>query len=118
MLKKVKDVFLPLSIMILSLSIVFASVHIGQSLKVSHQDLSQELLHEKLLLSEEEAAEYLGITVEEFKDILLKDKHDREGLMVYSTHQFIPYLEIGERKLFSKEELNEWVHFHMFYKFE
>ena len=96
---------LPISIIILAVSIIFGSIWIGHSLeKVIKVQASQE----KVLLTETESADYLNISVDEFRSILLKEKLTKEELGAYDPSQFISYTEIGEKTLFSKNGLNEW----------
>lgn len=65
---------------------------------------------EKELLTEEESAEYLNISIDEFKNILLMDSAEKVGLTSYSTLAFIHYIEVGhEKKMFNKKELDEWL---------
>ncbi|MCC5910105.1 MAG: hypothetical protein JJT76_06675 [Clostridiaceae bacterium] len=107
---------LPLSIIILAISIIFSSIWIGQSLqKLSNaQATNTQPSIEKALLTDEEAAEYLGISINQFKDILIKDKNDKAKLTSYPTYRFIPYIELANgNKLFSKEELDKWIKHHM-----
>lgn len=110
----------PISIIILAVSVVFSSVWIGQSIekgtkaKISNTQTS----FEKALLTEREAAEYLNISIDEFKNMLLKDNQDKEillkdsqekgELMSFPTYKFIPHLEISDgNMMFSKKELDE-----------
>lgn len=104
--------FLPISIIVLALSIVFGSIWIGQAIKevIDVQASNPHVSVEKALLTEEESAEYLNITLEEFKDILIKDNQHKANLSVYPAYQFIPYIEISKgKKMFSRKELDEWV---------
>jgi hypothetical protein len=103
---------LPISIIILSISIMFGAVWVGQSLiRVSNIQVSNSIVStEKALLTDKESAEYLNISIDEFTDILSKDSKQKEGLTGYPTYEFIPYIEInGGKRMFVKEELDEWI---------
>lgn len=110
---------LPISIIILAVSIVFASIWIGHSLQgiTKIQVSNTQVSKEKALLTEKEIAEYLNISVDEFKNILSRDIQEKSRLTIYPTYKFIPYIEINNgNKMFSKKELDEWIKFNMFNK--
>ena len=65
---------------------------------------------DKALLTEAESAEYLNISITDFKDILLRDTEEKVGLSSSSPYEFIPYIEISDgKRLFNKKELDEWI---------
>lgn len=109
---------LSISIIILAVSIVFSSIWIGHSLgkDIRIQTTNSQASTEKALLTEKEGAEYLNISIDEFKNILLKDTKERIGLQSYETYRFIPYVEINNKKMFSKKELDEWIKYNTFNK--
>jgi hypothetical protein len=71
-------------------------------------------LTEKVLLTEDESAEYLNISIEEFKNILLKEAEEKVGLSSCPTYAYIEYIEISQgQKMFNKKELDEWMKYNM-----
>lgn len=65
---------------------------------------------EKGLFTEGETAEYLNISLDELKDILLRDMEAKAQMTSYPTYRFIPYIKLSDgKKLFSKKELDEWI---------
>ena len=113
---------LSISIIILAFSIIFSTIWIGQSLSqlIKAQTTNAQPIIEKALLTNKEAADYLNISIEEFEKILQKDQEEKRemtkaGIHVYSTYKFIPYIEINNKKLFSKDELDQWIKHNMSY---
>jgi hypothetical protein len=108
---------LPLSIIIFAISIVFSSIWIGHSLAkvIDMQTTNIQISKEKALITEKESAEYLNISIEQFKNILLKDSQEKAGLKnvgvnSYEIYRFIPYIQISNGfNMFSKKELDEWI---------
>jgi len=106
---------LPLSIIILAISVVLGSIWIGHSLEKA---VTTQIPKEKALLTETESAEYLNISIEEFKNIILKDRQTKGELTSYPTYRFIPYIEISSTtKMFSKKELDKWIDYNMLNKY-
>jgi len=113
-----------ISIIILAVSIVFGSIWIGYSLQkimkvqVSKTQVSDtQLLNEKALMTENESAEYLNISIDQFKDILSKDSQEKVKEASYDTYKFVPYMTINNgNKMFSKKELDEWIKYNTFNK--
>ena len=113
---------LSISIIILALSIIFSTIWIGQSLNqlIKTQISITQPIIEKALLTDKEAAEYLNISNVEFNNLLLNDQQEKRemtkaGIHVYSTYKFVPYLELNGKKLFSKDELDQWIKHNMSY---
>ena len=65
----------------------------------------------KGLITEVEAAEYLSLTHENFKDLISTLELQRAKESSYSTYTFIPFIQIDGIKYFSKEQLDEWVEY-------
>ena len=110
---------LSISIIILAVSIVFGSIWIGYSLqKIMKTQVSDtQLLNEKALMTENESAEYLNISIDQFKDILSKDSQEKVKEASYDTYKFVPYMTINNgNKMFSKKELDEWIKYNTFNK--
>lgn len=103
---------LSISIIVLSISIIFGAIWVGKSLeKITNTSVSgTPVITEKGLFTESESAEYLNISLDEFKNILLKDEKAKSQLTSYPTYKFIPYIELSDgKKMFSKKELDEWI---------
>ncbi len=103
---------LPISIIALSISIVFGAIWIGQSIEkiIDIKTSGYNVSAEKALLTDAESAEYLNISLDEFNNILLKNSREKANLTSYDTYKFIPYIEINDnKKMFSKKELDEWI---------
>lgn len=72
----------------------------------------KDKIKDKHILTEDECAEYLNITIDELKNILQKDSEKKAELTDYSNFAFISYIEIPNgKKMFNKKELDEWVKF-------
>jgi hypothetical protein len=107
--------FLSLSIIILAMSVVFGSIWIGHSFP---KVITTQTSKEKALLTETESAEYLNITIDEFKNILLNDSQTKSQLTSYAPYRFIPYIEINTAtKMFNKTELDKWINHNMLNKY-
>lgn len=107
---------LPLSIIILAISIVFGSIWIGNAIgKASEVEGYNQIIF-KALLNKEEAAQYLNISVEQLNSILRKDEQERRNLGSYPTYRFIPYMEIDGKQMFNIEGLNQWIEWNMLNK--
>lgn len=117
---------LTICVLTLSIAIIFGSVWIGNSIKSINKDtaneqtannqtnLSQSLYsqpHSKALMTEKEAAEYLNLSQDKFKELLYSEETRRKKLTSYDTFSFIPYLEIDGVKYFNKGHIDEWVEY-------
>ncbi|MBZ9687502.1 hypothetical protein G9F72_014315 [Clostridium estertheticum] len=84
------------------------------SLFIINKIINKSTLREKALLTEDESAEYLNISIDEFKNILLKDSEKKVGLSSYDTYEFIHYIDISHgKKMFNKKELDEWINYNI-----
>ena len=84
------------------------------SLFVINKIRNKSTLREKALLTEDESAEYLNISIDELKNILQKDTEKKAGLSSYDTYAFIHYIDINHgKKMFNKKELDEWIKYNM-----
>ena len=101
------------------MSLVFGSIWIGHSIDkaVNLQISSKESFIEKALLTEEESAEYLNISITSFNRILENNIKEKQDLMTYPIYRFIPYIEVGNgEKRFNKKQLDEWINYNMLNK--
>lgn len=100
---------LPIAVIIMALSIVFSSFWIGDSIR---EGRNIQVTTQKALLTEQESADYLNLSLNEFKDILSKDSKRKAATKSYEPYEFMPYIQItNEKILFSKKELDEWIKF-------
>lgn len=98
---------------ILSACIIFSGVFVGLSIS-SIRETSRTAEAEQALMRDVEAAEYLGISPESFRAILVQDSVERNSISGgYDTYRFIPFLSIKETKYFTKAELDKWVEYNM-----
>lgn len=102
---------LPISIIILAVSITFGSIWIGLSLE---KVIKAQALQQKVLFTETESADYLSISINEFRNILLEENKSKE-LGNHDPSHFLPYIKINGNILFSKNELNEWTNNNIFH---
>lgn len=94
-----KNNLLSLSIFALAVSIVVSALLISNSLK----DETKELTVYPALLSQEQAAEYLGLTVSE----LMKLGPISAGGGWTTSN--IPYIQVGNSYYYPKEAINNWL---------
>ena len=102
-----KVYFTAISIFILAISIISSAYILSNSLNeksnltVTTSTEKTEYSDRKPLLSKEQAADYLGISVEEF------DRLDSD--QVISVGEGIPYLEANENKYYTTQALEKWL---------
>jgi hypothetical protein len=99
---------LPIAIVILSTAVFFTGLQLG---KAGGQNGNLGPIHniDKGLMSTEETANYLSLTVEELAAIIRKQDIERTSLGSFDTYRFIPYITIEGEMYFSKYELEEWI---------
>ncbi|MET1171550.1 hypothetical protein [Paenibacillus amylolyticus] len=62
------------------------------------------------MLTKEDAAEYLRLSVAELDDIINKDIDRKQNISsVYDTYQFIPYANLNGKLIFTKTNLDQWI---------
>jgi hypothetical protein len=103
----------PISIIILAMSVIFGSIWIGHSLEkaVSIQDsisTSTSTSTESKNLTLSQVAEYLNMTEEEVRAII-----QTEEKKLGERHSFVgkmfPYFTIDNKQYFYKDEIDEWL---------
>ena len=107
--------------MIVGLSLLVSSSIIGYSLLHSPSNeivMTQPVgdnIQESGLMTEEECAAYLRISVEDLKRTLVSDQKEKESLGSYATFNYLPYMEMinGERR-FSKAAIDRYISDKMF----
>jgi hypothetical protein len=101
------------AIILLSLSIVFLGFQFGKytegldNLEVKNASNSMEM--DKGLMTLAETADYLSMSEEQFKRIIIQQDALRRQLTSYDTYQFIPYIKVKDEKYFSKYQVDEWI---------
>ena len=107
-----KDKLLIISIFTLAISIIFGSIWIGNSLvQASKIQGSEAQLIDKALLTEEECAKYLNISIEDLNKLIREHDYEKSQLNSYSPFNYISYIEINNKKMFSKEGIDKWVNY-------
>jgi hypothetical protein len=105
--------FLPAAIILLSLSIVFMGFQFGRytekldSLKGRNEVSSLD--RDKGLMTLKQTANYLSMSEEQFKRIIIQQDALRSQLTSFNTYDFIPYIEVKKEKFFNKDQVNEWI---------
>ncbi len=102
-----------ISILILSVTIIFGSVWIGNSIKSTNKQTSNHSLSSnKALLTVQEVAEYLNIPQDKLKKILYYEEIERQNYTSSIIYRYLPYIEFDEVKYFMKEHIDEWLKYH------
>lgn len=115
-----KNILLPVSIIVLAASISLGCFFIAGAVKRNEAAAlsaaaaaDQTGAASKSLLSEQEAADYLGLPKDTFSMLLYSLDAQREHLSSYDTYSFIPYLKINNDYFFEKSELDQWVKYNV-----
>ncbi|MTI49213.1 MAG: hypothetical protein FH761_15310 [Firmicutes bacterium] len=98
--------------LIIAVSLLGSSLILANGLKSSNKISSKEATintGEKKLLKQEEAAKYLGIEVEDFRDLITSQIVQKENLTAFSTYRFIPYVIINNEFYFTKGNIDKWL---------
>jgi ABC-type antimicrobial peptide transport system permease subunit len=98
------------SAIVLSISLVFGSIYIGNSLKYNAKEQGQS----SDLISKEEVAEYLKISVDEFDKILLKEAVYKANVSVYDSNRFIAFVDFNGKIYYSRNQINKWIEYHLY----
>jgi hypothetical protein len=64
---------------------------------------------DKGLMTLAETADYLSMSEEQFKRIIIQQDAMRTQLTSYDTYRFIPYIKVKDEKFFSKYQVDEWI---------
>lgn len=70
----------------------------------------------KVLMSEEEAADYMGIATDDFHTLIEAQIKQKANLGSYDTYRFIPYIDIGTSRFFNQAEINMRIEYNMINK--
>jgi hypothetical protein len=101
-----------ISSIILSISLIFSSIYIGNSLKYN----TKNEVKNSDLLSKEKASEYLQISTDDFDKILLKEATEKVNVHVYDSNRFIAFVELNGKVYFSRTQINKWIEYHLYNK--
>jgi len=95
-------------------NLIILLIYYSIYLFVINKITNKSTLKEKALLTEDECAEYLNISIDELKNILRNDAEKKLGSSCYDTYAFIHYIDVknGE-KMFNKKELDEWIKYNL-----
>lgn len=111
-MNKGKDFKIVISSIILGGSFIIGSyinAHFSSNEKILNPQIYQT--SSDSVLNKEEAAAYLKIPVAQLDNIIKRDDEQKKKLSVYNTYQFIPYADLDDQIVFSKDNLNKWLDF-------
>ena len=96
-----------LSLIFLSLSILFASIWVTYQMKSTFTKPYSDgrVTFDQTILTEKEAARILNLSIEVFRDMVNSQEFDRIKQGSYDTYQFIPFFEIDGKRYFSIESI-------------
>lgn len=103
--------FLSISILILSLALIFCGFQICKLSPKNVKTGYTSLIQNKGLLTIEEAAKYLSMSVDELNQIILQQDKERGQLSIYETYQYVPYIKMNDQKYFNITQLNKWIEY-------
>ena len=101
-----------MGVVLLGLSIVIAAFILSNATSnTTNTDKDSESVISSIpdLMTITQLAEYLQISEQSIEIIISNDDSLREGLSIYDTHQFIPYLLLDNQKRFIKTEIDAWL---------
>ncbi|GFZ30349.1 hypothetical protein CSC2_08750 [Clostridium zeae] len=100
---------LSISIILLSLSIVFGSIFVGYSLsKSAKPQISTSPSIESNVLNLSQAAKYLDMPEAELQGIINTEKAALDQSKIF-TRMMFPYFTVNDKKYFYKNEIDEWL---------
>ena len=107
-----------ISTVVLSLSIIFGSIYLGNSLKSNRipEDAIKEEKVNSILISKEEAAEYLNMSLEAFNKLLQEEASEKTQSQVYDPDRFIAYVVLDTNWYYNKEQIDRWIVYHLYNK--
>jgi len=97
-----------ISILIFTFGIVISSFWIGYSIQKSAKLQVENIKIESDVLNLSEVSEYLKMTEEEVKGIILIEEINLNTYGTYTGEMF-PYFTVDNKQYFHKEEINEWI---------
>lgn len=102
--------------MTISISIIIGCVLISNSIMKVNKDtnvnqLSYLLTNSKGLITEKEIAEYLNMSQEKFKSLMISEESQKSKMQGFDTYSFIPFIIIDRVKYFNKEQVDKWIEY-------
>lgn len=99
---------LPISIIILALSIMLSSIWLGDSIQKLTNIQTQKTNVDSNVLTVSQVANYLGMTEEEVQGIIKTEKNILESSGGYTGLMF-PYFTVNDKMYFYKQQIDEWL---------
>lgn len=99
---------LPISIIILALSIMLSSIWLGYSIQKLTNIQAQKTNVDGNVLTVSQVANYLGMTEEEVQGIIKTEKNILESSGSYTGLMF-PYFTVNDKMYFYKQQIDEWL---------
>ncbi|MBY0121228.1 hypothetical protein [Bacillus sp. S/N-304-OC-R1] len=104
--------FLPISILILSISIFYGGFQLSSVMKSQESDKSSgDSMMDKGLLTLEEAALFLSMSTDELNIVINRQEFERKKLSSFETYRFIPFITMNNKRYFNKDQLNKWIEY-------
>ena len=116
--KKKENILLPISIIILGGCLILSAWIVANGLK-NNEHLAQaqnNTTQEKTLMTSDEAAQYMGVSLNDFDLLIRSQVGQKAGLQSYDTYRFIPFIDIGNQKYFNEVEIEKWIEYNMLNK--
>jgi hypothetical protein len=117
-----------LSTVVLSLSIIFSSVYMGNSIKTNRafEDTIKKEKVNSILITKQETAEYLNISMEAFDELLRKEIREKLSMEIPKEEtieyiniplndldRFIGSIMINNTWYYSKDQIDKWIEYHL-----
>ncbi|MCM3631088.1 helix-turn-helix domain-containing protein [Paenibacillus glycanilyticus] len=109
---KRENILLPISIILLGGCLVLSAWIITNGLQSPNQSI-HTTTQTKALMTSDEAAQYMGISKEDFDWLIKNQIEQKKGLQVYDTYRYIPYISVGNQKFYNETEINKWIDYNM-----
>jgi len=113
---KKENILLPISIIILGGCIVLSAWIITDGISKQHLEKPLISSQTKALMTSSEAAQFMGISLNDFEFLIKRQVTQKASLGFYETYRFIPFINIGNQKYFNETELNKWIEYNMLNK--
>lgn len=94
--------------------LIISIAMIGSAFIIAHSIEKENTIAEKDIFTQDELLNYLSITGKELENILENDEKEKKSIQskdesTWYTYQFLPYLEIENKRLFIKSEVDSWL---------
>ncbi|GIP24036.1 helix-turn-helix domain-containing protein [Paenibacillus sp. J22TS3] len=110
-----KEILLPISIIVLGGCLILSAWIVTNGLKNNEHFVQAQntTTTAKALMTSAEAAQYMGITLNDFNLLIKSQVGERAELHSYDTYRFIPFIDIGNQKYFNRAEIDKWIEYSM-----